>query len=79
MSICVYGLKGTGSTDIGRTLITPYRFKKCDNLQIPYISFVVHRELWPKYSLVHLLVLDLHFTLQWVAKYGVSNSLQSNY
>ena len=43
MSICVYGLKRSGSTNIGRPLIAPYRFKKCDNLQIPYISFVVHR------------------------------------
>ena len=37
----MYGLIGTGFSIIGRSLIAPYRFKNCDNLQIPYISYQV--------------------------------------
>ena len=59
MSICVYGLKRSGSTNIGRPLIAPYRFKKCDNLQIPYISSLVHRD-----DMEVILGLEGHFVNQ---------------
>ena len=40
----LYTNTGTWSSIIGRSLIAPYRFKNCDNLQIPYISYQVRRD-----------------------------------
>ena len=61
VSICVYGLIGTWSSIIGRSLIAPYRFKNCDNLQIPYISYQVCREDGLKVTLEESRDADIYY------------------
>ena len=66
----LYTNTGTWSSIIGRSLIAPYRFKNCDNLQIPYISYQVHCEKWAQSGneesqLIGIIVLYILVTRYW--------------